>query len=266
MPGSPAHTAPTLALGLALTTAGMAALWGACEPRASRYEVVQVFAASSLTEAFGALEAAYEAAHPEVEIEISFAGSQVLRLQIEQGAAAHLFASANHGHLEALAETGHALDTRVFAETELALIVPARNPAGIHRFSDLTRARHIVVGAPNVPIGIYTRYLFAHAEAELGARFASHVESRIVSREPSVRLVRAKVELGEADAAIVYRTDALGSQRVKALAIPEHINVQARYSLGVLSPQAEASAFAEFVLSKAGQDILGRFGFRPGGE
>ena len=163
----------------------------------------------------------------------------------------------------ALVSTGRVSEPRVFAENELVLITPNSNPASIERFSDLPNARRIVVGAPEVPVGAYTQELLRRAESEIGRDFAQAVRSRIVSEETNVRLVRAKVELGEADAAIVYRTDV--SPGVRSIDLPVGLNVRARYFLGFVGgpPHSRAATrFANFVGSPEGRSILLKHGFK----
>lgn len=225
---------------------------------------LSVFAASSLTEAFGDLERGFEASHPSVDVNLTYAGSQVLRLQIEQGASADVFASANESHMQALVDGGHIEKSRVFAHNELVVIVPPNNPAGIDAFADLSKASRIVVGTDNVPVGIYTRQVLERAGRELGESFVSQVEGHIVSEENNVRLVRAKVEMGEADAAIVYRTDAASSDRVRVVPIPDALNVRASYPIGKMTRAAhspEAQQFVDYVLSEAGRRVLREHGF-----
>ncbi len=220
-----------------------------------------VFAASSLTEAFHDLEQAFEAAHPEVDLQLTFAGSQVLRLQIEQGAAADVFASANPQHAEALARAGLASASVPFAWNELVVVVPPGSP--VATFADLPKASRLVIGTEHVPVGQYTRQLLDRARVQLGAAFGDAVRARVVSEESNVRLVRAKVELGEADAAIVYRTDA-ASDRVRQVAIPAALNVRASYPIAALtgSPRpAQAAAFVAFTRSEPARAILARHGF-----
>lgn len=225
---------------------------------------VSVFAASSLTEAFTDLEAQFEGANPAIDVQLTMAGSQVLRLQIEQGAAADVFASANEGHMEALTAGGLVQDARTFAHNELVIIVPSDNPAGLRTFDDLPRAERLVVGAGNVPVGRYARQMLDRARQQRGAAFAELVDDHVVSQESNVRLVRAKVELGEADAAIVYRTDAAASQGVTSIEIPTDLNVQARYPIGRTArsenPEA-AERFIAFVDSEPARQTLQRHGF-----
>lgn len=210
-----------------------------------RHSVV-VYAASSLTETFQALGSEFEREHPDVALEFNFAGSQVLRLQIEQGAPADVFASADAEHMRALSDADLVGEATLFAHNELALIVPTANPAGLERFEDLPRASRIVLADTNAPIGRYTREVLARA----GTDFESAVLAHLVSQENNVRLVRAKVELGEADAAIVYRTDAAGGSGVRLLAIPEEVNVRADYFIAAVtrSNSDSSGAAAEWLL------------------
>ena len=225
---------------------------------------LNVLAASSLTEAFEAIRRDFEAAHPQVHIKLTFAGSQVLRLQISQGAPVDVFASANEAHMHALVEDNHILQTRIFCRNELVVITPPDNPAGIERLSDLVRAQYIVIGSNHVPIGRYTRRMLERASTAYGPQFAADVRHRVVSHENNVRLVRAKVELGEADAAVVYRTDAAMSQRVRSIGIPTDFNARARYAIGLATRSAapeSADQFVAYVLSADGQRTLREFGF-----
>ncbi|MCA9550570.1 MAG: molybdate ABC transporter substrate-binding protein [Myxococcales bacterium] len=235
-------------------------------------DVLHVYAASSLTEAFTALRARFEAEHPRVEVRLTFAGSQVLRLQIEQGAGADVFASANPWHIEALAAAGRVEPGRAFAENGLAVIVPPDNPAGLQAFSDLPKARRLVIGTAQVPVGAYTRQAFLRGDAVYGPGFSDAVLARVVSEETNVRLVRAKVELGEADAAVAYRTDASepshpsppGSARFRTLLVPEAVDVRAEYRAAVVvgSPRrALAQAWVAFLVSPEAQAELTRLGF-----
>ena len=185
-----------------------AAAASGCGPDAMQPQPLRVFAASSLTEAFQEMASAFENAYPDTEVVLVFAGSQVLRLQLEQGAQADIFSSADPRHMEALVQEGIVSGHRVLAENELVVIVPPGNPAGIESFAELANAERVVIGTSNVPVGVYAREALRRAETAGGlAGFEAAVMGRVVSEESNVRLVRAKVELGEADAAIVYRTE-----------------------------------------------------------
>lgn len=251
---------------LCLAALGCGAEGSGAAPAGARARVLRIHAASSLTEAFGALARDFEAAHPGVEVRATFAGSQALRVQLMQGAPADLFASANQAHMRALQRAGVVDASQPFARSQLALIVPTDNPAGITAFAQLPRARRLVVGADNVPVGAYTDALLERAERVLGQAFTRAVRARIVSREANVRLVRAKVALGEADAAIVYRSDALSEPAVRVVEIPPAFNVSADYPVGVLRGAEEPELAAAFVLSlrsAAGHRILAEHGFSP---
>lgn len=235
----------------------------ACERDTPRVELV-VFAASSLTEAFQALETRFEEAHPEIDLRLVFSGSQVLRLQIEQGAPADVLATANAMHMDALLEAGLVSSQTPFARNALTLIVPPHNPSGITRLQDLSRARRLVIGTRHVPVGQYARRVLENARATLGDSHVDAIEARVVSEEPNARLVRAKIALGEADAALVYRSDAVVSDDVVAIPIPEALNVEADYHIGAIAGSRharEAAAFIEFARSPTGQSILAQHGF-----
>lgn len=225
---------------------------------------LSVYAASSLTDAFGELEPVFERAHPGVDVAVTYAGSQVLRLQIEQGAVADVFVSANEEHMQALEAAGLVEESRVFVHNELVIIVPPDNPAGIESLSDLAEASRIVLGTVNVPVGEYARQVLRLAAPTHGEGFEAMVLSRVVSEESNVRLARAKIELGEADAAIVYRTDAGPSDRVRIVEILREVNVIADYPIGVLERtevRELAEAWIELVTSPEGQAVLARHGF-----
>lgn len=249
-------------LAACLTLGGL----GCARPGAKR--PLSVFAASSLTEAFEALAAAYEVEPPGGEVQLNLAGSQVLRLQIEQGAPAEVFASASPRHMDALVAAGLVESPRIFARNELALIVPADGSSPVKGFESLGRAQRLVLGAAEVPIGDYTRQMLARAQLRYGATFVADVREATVSEEPNVRLVRAKVELGEADAAIVYRSDVVGTDRVEALEIPDAVQVRADYPIAAVTRTKagkleEARRFVDFVMSSSGQSILRSYGLGP---
>jgi molybdate transport system substrate-binding protein len=224
-----------------------------------------VLAASSLTEAFAELEAELEKAEPGVDVVVSTGGSQALRVQIEHGAPADVFASANAEHIDALVKAGLVKESLPFAEGELVLVVPPANPAGLASLEDLPDATRIVLGAPEVPVGQYALALLERAGTRYGAGFRGRVEEHVVSLEPNVRQVLAKVELGEADAAIVYRSDVVASRDVKVIEIPAELAVPARYHVGVLvgAGQPElAQRFVDRLRSADGRAVLERHGFR----
>lgn len=219
-----------------------------------------VLAASSLTDAFAELEQELEAERPGLDVVVSTAGSQALRLQIEQGAEADVFASANAEHIDALHAAGLVEQPIAFAENALVVAVPDDNPAAIERFEDLPKAQRIVLGGETVPVGKYTQELLDRADDDFAARVLAHV----VSREANVRLVVAKVELGEADAAVVYRSDVASSRDVKAIPIPDTLAPTAAYFVAPLRRAKDpelARAVVGHLLSERGQALLQRHGF-----
>lgn len=249
-------TAATIArhAGLALG----ASLVLACTPKPG---VVDLYAASSLRDVLAPLAHAYED-QQRAKTSLNFAGSQTLRLQIEHGAPADAFISANAEHVRALEALGKVSEARPFATGELALIVPKQNPAGIENIDDLVHAKRIVLGTPEVPIGRYTDQLLSRARELQGDAWVDDVGRSVVSRESNARLVRAKVELGEADAAIVYATDV--SDDVRAIEIPEALQVRVEYFAarvrnGDAAPQTEG--FLAFLESEAARAILEEYGF-----
>jgi len=248
----------------ALALCAVSALAGCQRDAPESSQTLQVYAASSLTEAFGAMAEGFEAAHPKVTVSLVFAGSQILRLQIEGGARADVFASANPDHVQALVDAGRIEESRLLAHNALVVIVPTDNPAQISALGDLPRATRIVIGTAQVPVGRYTRAMLNRAGARLGTVFETKVMGHVVSHEGNARLIRAKVEMGEADAAIVYRTDALASKRVRLVPIPAEVNVRAAYRVGAVrgAPNpAAATLWLDFVTSPKGRAILTQHGF-----
>jgi molybdate transport system substrate-binding protein len=231
----------------------------ACSGTSDRVEV-RVFAAASLTDAFTDLAAAFEVAHPDVSVRLNIAGSQTLRQQIEHGARADVFASANIEHYRALRAAGEVEPGQTLAYNRLALLVPTQSP--LWGAADLARVERLVVGAPEVPIGRYTASLLGAADAEFGSGYRAAVRARIASREHDVRLLRSRVLLGVADAAIVYRSDWIKGLRI--VAFPESINppTELIIGLGTGSPAAsDAAVLVAFCRSAAGQKILVEHGF-----
>jgi len=227
-----------------------------------------VFAAASLTDAFRELGDEFETAHPGVKVLLNVAGSQALRTQIEEGAEADVFAPASQVDMDALIGAGKALPpSQVFATNSLTIIVAPDNPKGIATPQDLARSGiKIVLAAEEVPVGRYTREALARMAETYGTHFSEAVLANVVSNEENVRQVVAKVELGEADAGIVYATDALSAPTLGTVLIPEDENVWATYPIAALSdsPRPDLAAqFIAFVLSPEGQAALRRWGFGP---
>lgn len=251
-------------LGLIVAACAFAA-WGCTPTEAPERRALVVFAAASLTDAFHELEAAFEARHPQIDVQLTFGGSQALRLQIEQGAPAGVFASADRAHIDALVAASHVQRAQPLTRNRLVVAVPRDNPAGIRTFADLPRAQRLVVGAETVPVGRYAGELLERAAADprFGPEFVRRVRGQVVSEASNVRLARAKVELGEADAAILYRSDVLSSERVVAVPVPAALDVPVAYGIGTVGDDADAEAWIAFALAPEGRAILTRHGFTP---
>lgn len=230
---------------------------------------IVVFAAASLREVLGTAATIFEKRRSNSKVRFNFGGSQDLRVQIEQGARADVFASADWKHMKLLTSKSMVVEPAVFARNQPVVVVPKNNPAKMRTFADLPKATHLVVGAAEVPIGAYTETIFTAAEKLYGKTFYDKVLARVRSRELNVRQVLTKVALGEADAGIVYKTDALTvPDKVQIIEIPSAINVVAEYPIAVLSaaPHPDlARAFVRLVLSKEGQGILAEAGFGKAG-
>lgn len=229
-----------------------------------------VFGAASLKNALGEVATAYEAAHPGATLTISTDSSAALATQIEQGAPADVFLSADTTNPQRLVDGGLAdRDAVIFAGNELTIITPADNPGGLTGPFDL--AKHgirIVAAGDGVPITRYATQVVENLAAEDGAPagFAAAYATNVVSKEDNVAAVRAKIELGEGDAAIVYLTDAAASDIVTAIAVPDSANVPASYAGVVVqtsSHLAAAHAFLDWLTGPDGQAILAEFGFLP---
>jgi molybdate transport system substrate-binding protein len=244
----------------------------AVRAQTARTAQVTVFAAASLAAAFGEIGADFERAHPGTRVRLNFAGSQQLAVQLEHGARADFFASADLRWMEYLARRGLlAGSPRVFAHNHLVVIVPRGNPAGIAALEELARpAIKLVIAADAVPAGRYARRALANLARLPGfpADFVARVERNVVSEEETVKSVVAKLQLGEADAGIVYASDVTGpaASGLGVLPIPESANVRADYPLAVLreaAAPAVAEAFARHVLGAEGRRVLRRHGLEP---
>lgn len=230
-------------------------------------EQLSVFAAASLREPFLTLEAEFEKAHPGVDVRLQFAGSQELRTQIEHGAPADVFASADEAHALDLVRAKRAALPVYFASGTPVVVVAKDKAAEIRSFADLPRAERLVLGAADVPIGRYSDRIIDRSGEQLGAEFARALKRHVVSRELNVRQVLAKVRLGEADAGIVYQSDAeSAADAVLVVQIPSAINVTASYVAAAIVPARErplTQRFLELLVSERGQAVLARAGFGP---
>ncbi|WP_034384096.1 molybdate ABC transporter substrate-binding protein [Deinococcus sp. YIM 77859] len=228
---------------------------------------LRVFAAASLTDAFTELGKAFDARTGNTTV-FQFAGSQALRTQLENGARADVYASANAAQFDPLVKAGLLQPGQLFARNTLAMIAP-KGTAKVTALPDLAKPGvKVVIADKAVPAGDYTRRMLAAAEQSgtYGKNFAEQVLKNVVSEEPNVRQVALKVQLGEADAAVVYRSDVTPALKasVRVIPLPSRFNQSASYPIGILTNAANgaaAQAFVAFVLSPEGQRILRKWGF-----
>ena len=219
---------------------------------------VTVLAAASLTESFEQLGEDFEGEHPDVDVEFSFAASSELVVQIQQGAPADVFASADESDMQKVVAAGDvAAEPTLFTRNRLAIAVEQGNPRDIDRLEDLDEPGLVVVlCAQQVPCGKFADEALANAGVSVAP----------ASRAENVKAALTPVELGEADAAIVYVTDVMASGEVEGVEIPADQNVIAAYPIAPLAeagnPEA-ARTFVRFVRSAAGQRVLREFGFLP---
>ena len=232
-------------------------------------QMLTVYAAASLTNAFEEIGKAFEAANPGVTVEFNFAGSQTLRTQIEQGAQADVFASANAKEMDTLV-TGKFIpadSTKIFLTNQLLVIMPADNPAGLTALADLAKpGLKVVLAAKEVPVGNYALQVLDKLDAAQGTGFKDKVLANVVSNENDVKQVVAKVQLGEADAGIVYSSDAVAAPELQTIDVPAENNIVAQYPLAALTNSRNpdlAQAFIAYVLSAEGQSVLQKWGFLP---
>jgi len=226
-----------------------------------------VFAAASLTDAFTEIGKNFEAVNSSVTVTFNFAGSQALRTQIEEGAPADVFASASGKEMDTLVKSALVTEgvSQIFLNNKLVVILPADNPAKLNSLEDLTNSGvKIVLAAEEVPVGNYARQSLDLMNGSFGADFKDKVLENVVSNEDNVKQVVAKVQLGEADAGIVYTSDAVAAPELQTIEIPTELNVIAKYPIAPLVKSANtdlAQAFIAYVLSADGQAVLQKWGF-----
>lgn len=268
--------AVSVSVALTVSCGGGAASGGAPSSAASGLNGdLTVFAASSLTDAFNEIGREFTRANPNVHLTFNFAASSALRTQLAQGAPADVFASADQEQMDQARQAGviDGLD-QVFVKNKLVVIYPAGNPGKIATLEDLARPGiRLVLTDPNVPIGAYARATLDRMSADprFGPDFAGKVLANLKSEEANVRAAVTKVQVGEADATIVYASDVTPSaaKDIRAVPIPDAFNTIATYPIalvkGARNPAA-ARAFVAFVRSAAGQAILRQNNFIVDGD
>ena len=272
---SPLRLAGMLALVLAVLSACST---GAVSPNASTAAVpsaatpvdLTIYGAASLKSALDKIKTAYETANDGTTLTISTDSSAALETQIEQGAPADVFLSADTTNPKKLVDKGLTSGPAVaFAGNTLTVIIPTADPAGISTPADMAKAGVKVIAAGDaVPISKYAGLLVANLakRPDYPKDFAAAYAANIVSKEDNVAAVVAKIETGDGDAAIVYGTDAKKSTKVTMVPVPDDANVPATYAGVVVGPSAHqdaARAFMTWLTGPDGQAILGSLGFLP---
>jgi molybdate transport system substrate-binding protein len=220
---------------------------------------ITVFAAASLTEPFEAIANKFEKRYPNVDVKLNFDSSSNLAAQIQQGAPADVFASADEANLQKTIDSGDVTSTpATFARNRLQIAVEQGNPKKIKGLADLTDSDLVVVlCADEVPCGRYAAEAFAKAGVTVSP----------ASKEENAKATLSKVSLGEADASVVYVTDVEAEKgRITGVKIPNAQNVIATYPIATVKEiqnKTAAQAWVQFVQSRAGQTTLRKFGFLP---
>jgi molybdate transport system substrate-binding protein len=229
-----------------------------------------VFAAASLTDAFGELAKDFEEQNPGVKVRTSFAGSSTLAAQVGQGAPADVFASADEAQMEKVQKAGLvAGEPKTFVRNREVILVPRSNPADIRSFEDLSKpGTKLVLAAEAVPAAGYAEEILKKAakDPEYRPEFRQDVLGNVVSREEDVRASVNRVVVGDADATFGYSSDVTPDIRdsVRVVEIPENLNVVATYPIAVLEGAKDkelARKWVDFVLSGKGQRVLKKWGF-----
>jgi molybdate transport system substrate-binding protein len=231
-----------------------------------------VFTAASLTGAFGEIGEMYEN-ETGIHVAFNFDGSQALRTQLENGAYADLFASANMKQMNAVRESGLVNNSSVaiFTRNKLSLIVPKDNPANIRNLTDLARPGvKIVMGTKDVPVGDYALQIIAKLgnDSAYGPDYETDVLANVISQETNVNYVVTKVALGEADAGFAYVSDVTQDMisKIDKIVIPDEYNIIAEYPMGMLLKSKypdESQEFMDLVISDEGRAVLEKYGFAP---
>ncbi len=252
------------------TAPASAATAASTAPKTAFTGKVTVFAAASLTDSFNEIGDAFKKANPGVTVEFNFAGSPTLRTQLEQGAKADVFASADTVQMGNAVKSGVVNDAgKIFVRNSLVIITPS-DGSKVSAPADLAKpGLKLVLANKDVPVGNYARQVLASMEkdASYGTGFSDKVLKNLVSEESDVKQVVAKVQLGEADAGVVYGTDVTPSvaPKLKTVKVPDQFNVIAEYPIAVTKGAGNATAaqgFIDYVFSPAGQAVLKKYGFQ----
>jgi molybdate transport system substrate-binding protein len=221
---------------------------------------ITVSAAASLTEAFTKMGADFEKANPGTTVLFNFAASSALVQQIQGGAPADVFASADGTNMQKLlAGEEVRAEPTVFAANALTIVVKKGNPKAVRSLADLADLDVVSLCADAVPCGRYAQQVLAGAGVT--------IRSDKITKGADAKTTLAAVSTGDADAAIVYATDALAAgTSVRSVRIPAWLNVYAIYPIAPIATSTDddlADAWIDYTVSPAGQKTLASFGFLP---
>ncbi|HSU79822.1 MAG TPA: molybdate ABC transporter substrate-binding protein [Candidatus Angelobacter sp.] len=230
---------------------------------------MEALIAANATDPFNQIIVDYKKSHPSTDVKASYAGTQVVQTQLENGSPADIFLSANLSHIQQIQKEGLVKHYFKVSNNHEVIIVPKNNPAHISSIEDLaTKKPKLIIGVDNVPIGQYTRQIFKKVASDKGNDFENKVMGNVVSTETNVKQILEKIALGEGDAGIVYVTDVTKSYQDKLtiIPIPQTYNLTSTNYIAVpihAPHKKQAEAFLKYILSSNGQDVFRQFHYDP---
>ncbi|GGH81462.1 molybdenum ABC transporter molybdate-binding protein [Pullulanibacillus pueri] len=230
---------------------------------------MEALIAANATDPMNTIIKNYERANPAIAIKASYAGTQIIQTQLEQGAPADIFLSANLSHIQTLQKEGYVKDFYKVSKNHEVIIVPKNNPAQIHNLQDLGKKQaKLIIGVDTVPIGQYTRQIINKASRDYGPNFKKDVMGRVASTETNVKQILEKISMGNGDAGVVYLTDVTAQykSKVKIIEIPEKYNVESINYIAVTTKgphPKRAKAFLDYILSAKGQGVFADYHYDP---
>ncbi len=227
---------------------------------------INVSAASSLTQVISEIVNQYTQANKDVKINLNFAGTNTLKMQIEEGVDVDLFLSANFKYYDELDKKGYIEEGAEFAKNKLCIIKHKDNK-NIYEIQDITKSGlKVITGNEDVPIGKYTLEVLNKLNEKYGADFSEKVQANVVSKETNVKRIVTKINLNEGDVGFVYKTDITDSvkENVESIEIEDQYNVMSHYYAGIVIKEKikeETKKLYQYLFSTKGQEILKSHGF-----
>ncbi len=229
--------------------------------------VLTVFAASSLVTVFDELAEQFEADYPGTKVRLVYAGSQMLRTQIEHGASTDIFVSAHDKEMKRLIDLDAIHSAKPFAQNRLVVMCRVSPACETLTWSSLGSVKRLGLGLEASPIGWYTQRALKRGAEYFGAQWAQRVRAQAVTKEPEVRRLRARVELGALDAAIVYQSDVPKTGPYRTIRPPKPMDEKTSLWVAQAKQSKQpklAQQWQSYLLSKRAQDVLERYGLeRP---